>query len=108
MCACFSRCPAWPRYNSSEKIKNSRELTQEDLTGNPGTNPRKGPIGSRWAKTAAYFSYRLTGFPITLATSAWYSGVGYGALAMLAIVVLYAFGNSLGGRPLLASHQLDD
>jgi hypothetical protein len=52
--------------------------------------------------------YFFTKFPITLSTSAWYSGYGFTAIAILAIVVLYAFRNSLGGRPLLASSRLDD
>jgi serine/threonine-protein kinase len=47
-------------------------------------------------------------FPIALDTSAWYSGTGYAALAILAVVVLYAFRASLGGRPLITAPNLDD
>jgi hypothetical protein len=46
--------------------------------------------------------------PATLDTSAWYFGTGLGALAVLAVIVLYAFRTSLGGRPLLAPSHLDD
>jgi serine/threonine-protein kinase len=47
-------------------------------------------------------------FPIALETSAWYSDTGYAALAILAVVVLYAFRTSLGGRPLITAPNLDD
>jgi predicted Ser/Thr protein kinase len=46
--------------------------------------------------------------PVTLDASAWYFGYSLAALAILAIIVLYAFRNSLGGRPLIAAPQLDD
>ena len=47
-------------------------------------------------------------FPITFDTSAWYSGYGFAALAILAALVLYAFRTSLGGRPLFGTPRLDD
>ncbi len=50
----------------------------------------------------------LQKYPITFDTSAWYAGYGFAALAILAVVVLYAFRFSLGGRPLLAPSHLDD
>ena len=46
-------------------------------------------------------------FPLTLDASAWYSGYGFAALLIFAAVVLYAFRNSLGGRPLLGAPPLD-
>jgi len=46
----------------------------------------------------------FTALPI----SAWYSPYCYLALAILAVIVLYAFPYSLGGRPLLASSRLDE
>jgi predicted Ser/Thr protein kinase len=46
--------------------------------------------------------------PMTLQASAWYSGYGFFALAILAAVVFYAFYTSLGGRPLISTPQLDD
>ena len=46
--------------------------------------------------------------PLTLHTSAWYAPYGYLVLAIFAVIVLYAFRTSLGGRALLASSHLDD
>jgi hypothetical protein len=47
-------------------------------------------------------------FPLTFDTSAWYSSYGFAALAILAVIVLYAFRFSLGSRQLLAASHLDD
>ena len=47
-------------------------------------------------------------FPNALEASAWYSDTGYAALAIFAVVVLYAFRTSLGGRPLITAPNLDD
>jgi serine/threonine protein kinase len=52
--------------------------------------------------------YVFSAFPIALSASAWYSGYGYAAIIILAVVVLYAFRTSLGGRPLLAASHIDD
>jgi hypothetical protein len=46
--------------------------------------------------------------PTTLDVSAWYSGYSFAALAIFAVIVLYAFRTSLGGRPLLAPSRFDD
>ena len=46
--------------------------------------------------------------PMTLQASPWYSGYGYLALAIFAMIVLYAFRYSLGGRALLGTPQLDE
>jgi serine/threonine protein kinase len=66
----------------------------------------------RFGLLAAAFGWFATNifqrYPITFDASAWYSGYGFAALAILAVIVLYAFRTSLGGRPLLASSQLDD
>jgi hypothetical protein len=43
-----------------------------------------------------------------LPISAWYSPYCYLAFAILAVVILYSFRYSLGGRPLLASSRLDE
>jgi hypothetical protein len=50
----------------------------------------------------------LEGFPTTLDVSAWYFGYGFAALAILAMIVLYAFRFSLGSRPLFGTPRLDD
>jgi hypothetical protein len=55
-----------------------------------------------------FLGHLLSRFPIGFETSAWYSGTGYAALAILAVVVLYAFRTSLGGRPLITVPNLDD
>jgi hypothetical protein len=66
----------------------------------------------RFGLLAAIFQYLYCAiavrFPITLDASAWYSGAGYAALAILAIVVLYAFRTSIGRHPLIASSRLDE
>jgi hypothetical protein len=50
----------------------------------------------------------LTSYPITLNSSVWYSGYSYLVLAILALLIFYAFRYSLGGRPLLAPSRLDE
>jgi len=55
-----------------------------------------------------YVSILVDKFPATLDTSAWYSGYGYAALAILGVIVLYALRYSLGGRPLLAASPFDE
>ena len=50
----------------------------------------------------------LTTYPITFQTSAWYSGIGYAALFVVAAIALYGFRTSLGGRPLLAGAGVED
>ncbi|MBN1569832.1 MAG: protein kinase [Acidobacteria bacterium] len=50
----------------------------------------------------------LSTLPITLDASAWYAGYGFAALAIFAVVVLYAFYISLGNRPLFDPSHLDD
>jgi len=57
---------------------------------------------------ASFILGLLSSFPITLETSAWYSGAGYTALVIFAAIVLYAFRFSLGGRPLLSPSRLDE
>jgi predicted Ser/Thr protein kinase len=66
----------------------------------------------RFGLVAGAFSYFVnrifSEFPATLDTSAWYFGYGFAAVAIFAVIVLYAFRFSLGGRPLLAPSHLDD
>jgi hypothetical protein len=57
---------------------------------------------------ASFVANSLIAFPITLEASAWYSGVWYTALAIIAAIVIYAFRTSFGGCPLLGTPQLDD
>lgn len=60
------------------------------------------------AIAAGFLSNLMTEFPVTPETSAWYAGVGFTALAILAVLLLYAFRTSLGGRPLFGPAQLED
>ncbi len=41
-------------------------------------------------------------------TSAWNFPYGFDTLAIFAVIVLCAFGYSLGGRPLIGASRLDD
>jgi hypothetical protein len=50
----------------------------------------------------------LVSFPASLDISAWYAGYGYAALGILALIVLYAFRTSLGGRPQFGQTSLED
>jgi serine/threonine-protein kinase len=47
-------------------------------------------------------------FPITLRPSAWYSSIGFAALVVVALLTLYGFHTSLGGRPLLDIARVED
>jgi hypothetical protein len=60
------------------------------------------------AISCAFITLVYTVLPLTLDASAWYSGYGFATLAVFAVIVLYAFRTSLGGRPLLAPSRLDD
>lgn len=42
----------------------------------------------------------LLDFPLSLQTSAWYSGYGYTALLIIGVIALYGFRGSLGGQRL--------
>jgi len=50
----------------------------------------------------------FSNFPIGLDASVWYSGTSYTALAILVVIVLYAFYYSLGGRPIFGTPRLDE
>ena len=50
----------------------------------------------------------LVTFPVTYEISAWYSSYHLAALAIYAVVVLYAFRTSLGGRPVFGTPRLDE
>jgi len=60
------------------------------------------------ALAIVYMTSQLLARPITLDVSAWYSRYGFAALAIYAIIILYAFYHSLGGRPLLDTSRLDE
>jgi hypothetical protein len=58
--------------------------------------------------SAGFVVALLNVYPVTLNASAWYSGYGYAAIAIFAVIVLYSFRFSLSGRPLLAPSRLDE
>ncbi len=64
-------------------------------------------VGLVAAIFSGFVNMLFINFPITHDTSAWYSEVGFAALAILAVIVLYAFRTSLARRPLLAPSRLD-
>jgi hypothetical protein len=41
---------------------------------------------------------RFNQSPVTLDTSAWYAGIGYASLVVIALAAFYGFRTSLGGR----------
>jgi serine/threonine-protein kinase len=46
-------------------------------------------------------------YPFTFDTSAWYSGIGFAALAILAVLTLYGFRTSLGSRKLFEPSNIE-
>lgn len=60
------------------------------------------------AMIAAFLFNALMTFPITTNASAWYAGVGFTALALIAAITLYAFYTSLGGRSVFGKVSLED
>jgi hypothetical protein len=55
------------------------------------------------ALTAALaFSSILDGFPITTDTAAWYAGVGYLGIFLMALMIFYGFNTARGGRAAVA------
>jgi hypothetical protein len=53
-------------------------------------------------------SLSLSELPITFDTTAWYQSYGYVVLAIFAVIVLYVFRTSLGGRPMFGTPRLDE
>jgi serine/threonine-protein kinase len=61
------------------------------------------------ASTFVAFAYGVFDrFPMTLQISAWYSGMGIAAFAVLLAFSLYGFRTSLGNRPLLDTASVED
>ncbi len=54
------------------------------------------------------FGNFLSSFPITTQTSAWYAGIGFSGLFLLAAMTLYGFYVSLAGRPMFGAAALDE
>ena len=47
-------------------------------------------------------------YPMTFDTSAWYFGVGFTGMLVLAALALYGFRTSLGGQPAFSAARLED
>ncbi len=61
------------------------------------------------AAMATFFFYGLLkGFPITTQASAWYAGIGFTAVLLMAAMALYGFYTSLGGRPIFGAARLEE
>ncbi len=58
--------------------------------------------------TSSVFSYFLGNFPLTTDTSAWYAGIGFAGILLMAAMAFYGFYTSLGGRPMFGGAALDD
>jgi hypothetical protein len=65
-------------------------------------------VGFAAAVFAHFTLYLINTMPMTLDTSAWYSGDGYLALTIFGAIVLYAFRASLGGQSLFGRASLED
>jgi serine/threonine-protein kinase len=61
------------------------------------------------AVVASYFFDDILGnFPLTTQMSAWYSGLSFAGILMMAAIAIYAFYTSLGGRPAFGGAVLED
>jgi eukaryotic-like serine/threonine-protein kinase len=58
--------------------------------------------------TTAFVVQVFGDYPMTFRVSAWYAGYGYVALGIVAVIALYGFKTSLGGRPLVVGASLGD
>ena len=55
------------------------------------------------AITLLYVSIFLDGFPITTDTTAWYAGIGYLGMLVMAATAYYGFHTSLAGKPMFGA-----
>ena len=60
------------------------------------------------AMATSLFNGMLEGFPITTQASAWYAGIGFTAVLLMAAMALYGFHTSLGGRPIFGAARLGE
>jgi serine/threonine-protein kinase len=52
--------------------------------------------------------YLLSGLPLTTEVSAWYAGISFGGILLLAALVFHSFYASLGERPMFGGASLED
>ncbi len=54
------------------------------------------------------FGEFLGNFPLTTEVSAWYAGIGFAGILLMAAMAFYAFHTSLGGRPMFGAATLEE
>ncbi len=54
------------------------------------------------------FGLFLGNFPLTTDASAWYAGIGFAGILLMAAMAFYAFYTSLGGRPMFGAATLEE
>ncbi|HSC78300.1 MAG TPA: protein kinase [Candidatus Acidoferrales bacterium] len=54
------------------------------------------------------FGQFLGDFPLTTDTSAWYAGIGFAGILLMAAMAFYSFYTSLGGRPMFGAATLEE
>ncbi len=54
------------------------------------------------------FGEFLGNFPLTTDVSAWYAGIGFAGILLMAAMAFYAFHTSLGGRPMFGAATLEE
>jgi len=57
---------------------------------------------------STFFGSFLGGFPLTTDSSAWYAGIGFAGMLVMAAMAFYGFYTCLGGRPVFGGAALDD
>jgi Protein kinase domain len=55
-----------------------------------------------------FFNGLLTNFPLTTQGSAWYAGISLAGILLMAVMALYGFYTSLGGRPVFGGAVLEE
>jgi serine/threonine-protein kinase len=54
------------------------------------------------------FGQLLGNFPLTTDSSAWYAGIGFAGILLMAAMAFYSFYTSLGGRPMFGAATLEE
>jgi hypothetical protein len=57
---------------------------------------------------AGLFGLFLGNFPLTTDASAWYAGIGFAGILLMAAMAFYSFYTSLGGRPMFGAATLEE
>ncbi len=57
---------------------------------------------------STFFGAFLGNFPLTTDGSAWYAGIGFAGILLMASMAFYSFYTSLGGRPMFGAATLEE